>query len=226
MNDGCTMIDFTDWSLTIPEQSPAQVISTKALASGYQDRYFYRAGNGAVFWAPVTGTHTKGSNYPRSELRETFADGKHRNWYYKEGLHQLSAELTVKQVPSQGRIVIGQIHSKDSSKPYLKILYHQVNGTGYVYTELRKRPGDSDSPTVMTYKGMPLNTPFRYEIDLAKNGELRVEINGLVHTSKIDSAWAKKRLYFKAGVYTLDNKGPSSEGGRVEFHKLWVAHRK
>lgn len=220
------MIDFNDWSLTLPEPGSAQVVSTQAIDAGYQDRYFYRTASGVVFWAPVTGAHTKGSKYPRSELRETYHDGKQRNWYYKDAMNELSAELTVKQVPSQGRIVIGQIHSKDSSKPYLKILYHQVNGTGYVYLELRKRPGDSDSPTVMTYKGMPLNTPFRYEIDLAKNGELQVEINGLVHTSKIDSAWAKKRLYFKAGVYTLDNKGSSSEGGRAEFHKLWVSHRK
>lgn len=226
MNDGYTMIDFNDWSLTIPEQVPAQVISTQALKTGYQDRYFYRAGNGAVFWAPVTGTHTKGSKYPRSELRETYSDGEQRNWYYKDAMNELSAELTVKQVPSQGRIVIGQIHSKDSSKPFLKILYKQVSGTGYVYLELRKKPGDSKSPTVMTYKGMPLGASFKYEIDLAKNGELQVDINGLVHTSKIDSAWAKKRLYFKAGVYTLDNKGSSSEGGRVEFHDLWVSHRK
>lgn len=220
------MIDFYDWSLTIPEQSPAQVISTQALESGYQDRYFYRTAAGTVFWAPVTGTHTKDSSYPRSELRETFSNGEQRNWYYKDAIHELSAELTVRQVPSSGRIVIAQIHSKDSSKPYLKIIYHQVNGTGYIYTELRRKPGDRDCPTVMTYKGMPLDTPFKYEIDLAPSGELRVDINGLVHTSRIDSAWAKKRLYFKAGAYTLDNKGPSSEGGRVEFHKLWVAHRK
>jgi hypothetical protein len=226
MNDGCSMIDFNDWNLTIPERTPAQVIETKDIRAGYKDRYFYRTAAGVEFWAPVTGTTTKGSTYPRSELRETYSDGELRNWYYKDAMNELSAELTVKQMPSQGRIVIGQIHSKDSSKPFLKILYKQVSGTGYVYLELRKKPGDSKSPTVMTYKGMPLDTPFKYEIDLAKNGELRVDINGLVHTSKIDSSWAKKRLYFKAGVYTLDNKGASSEGGRAEFHKLWVSHRK
>lgn len=220
------MIDLSHWNLTIPEQVPAEIIQTKVIKAGYRDRYFYRTDSGTVFWAPVTGTTTKGSSYPRSELRETFSDGKQRNWYYKDAMNELSAELTVKQVPSQGRIVIGQIHSKDSSKPYLKILYKQVRGTGYVYLELRKKPGDKSSPTVMTYKGMPLDAPFRYEIDLAKSGELRVDINGLVHKDKIDSAWAKKRLYFKAGVYALDNKGSSSEGGRVEFHKLWVSHRK
>lgn len=220
------MIDFNDWNLTIPEQTPAQVIATTVVKAGYQDRYFYRTDSGVVFWAPVTGTHTQGSVYPRSELRETYEDGKQRNWYYKDAMNELSASLTVKQVPSSGRIVIGQIHSKDSSTPFLKILYKQVRGTGYVYLELRNKPGDSKSPTVMTYTGMPLGAPFRYEIDLAKSGELRVDINGLVHNSKINSAWASKRLYFKAGVYTLDNTGPSSEGGRVEFHDLWVSHRK
>jgi hypothetical protein len=225
IKNGCIMIDFSDWSLTTPEPGSVQVVSAQAVGAGYQDRYFYRTATGVVFWAPVTGATTKGSSYPRSELRESFRDGKQRNWYYKDAMNELTAELTVKQVPSSGRIVIGQIHSKDNPTPYLKILYQQVNGTGYVYTQLRKKPGDRSSPTVMTYKGMPLDMPFRYEIDLAKSGELRVAINGLVHKSKIDSAWVNKRLYFKAGVYTLDNKGPVSEGGRVEFHKLWVGHR-
>lgn len=220
------MIDFNDWNLTIPERVPAQVIETKVVKAGYRDRYFYRTASGVVFWAPVTGTHTKGSDYPRSELRETFSNGELRNWYYKDGTHKLSAALTVKQVPSSGRIVIGQIHSKDNSKPFLKILYKQVNGTGYVYIELRKKPGDSKSPTVMTYKGMPLNYRFDYQVDVAKSGNLRVDIGGMVYRTKIDSAWAKKRLYFKAGVYTLDNKGSSSEGGRVEFHDLSVTHSK
>ncbi|WP_458983092.1 polysaccharide lyase family 7 protein [Pseudomonas borbori] len=219
------MIDLNHWNLTIPEQNPAQIIHTKVMKAGYRDKYFYRTNSGVVFWAPVTGSSTKGSEFPRSELRETFSDGKQRNWYYKDGAHSLHASLTVKRVPSSGRIVVGQIHSKDSSKPLLKILYHRVGGTGYVYTELRKKPGDADSPAVMTYTGMPLNQRFNYQIDVSKKGELRVEVSGLVHKTRINSAWAKKRLYFKAGVYTLDNRGPSKEGGRAEFHRLRVSHR-
>ena len=219
------MIDFNDWSLTVPEQDPVRVVSAQAITSGYQDRYFYRTDNGVVFWAPVTGTSTRGSSYPRSELRETNSKGQQRNWYIRDGQHELRAALAVKQLPSSGRIVIGQVHTKDGPAPLLKILYQQVNGTGYVYAELREKPGSKQSPRVLTYKGMPLGSSFTYEIDLSKSGGLRIDINGMVYTGKVNSAWAKRRMYFKAGVYTLDNKGPSSEGGRVEFYDLQASHR-
>jgi len=220
------MIDLSQWNLTIPERIPAHTIETKIVKAGYRDRYFYRSGTNLVFWAPVTGTSTGGSTYPRSELRETFSDGKLRNWYYREGSHSLRAALTVQQVPSSGKIVVGQIHNKDNPTPYLKIVYQQVRGTGYINVELRKKPMDAKSPVVMTYKGMPLNTRFSYALDVSKQGDLRVAINGQVYSGKIDRGWADKRFYFKAGVYTIDNQGPASEGGRVVFHQLSAVHRK
>ena len=218
------MIDLNTWNLTIPEQVPARTIETRLVKADYRSPYFYRSGTTLLFWAPVTGTSTSNSPYPRSELRETFADGKQRNWLYKEGNHRLAASLAVTQVPSSGKIVIGQVHSKDNPTPYIKLQYQLVQGVGYVNLELRRKPGDIKSPVVMTYRSMPLNTRFNYAIDISRKGDLKVSIDGLTYTDKIDPAWASKRFYFKAGVYTLDNQGPPSEGGRAVFHQLRATH--
>lgn len=223
------MIDLYHWSLTIPEQEPARIIEAAQIQAGYSSKYFYRTDSDATvtFWAPVTGTTTKGSSYPRSELRETHSNGKERNWLYGESASSyLRASLAVKKVPSSGKIVIAQIHAEDAPHPLLKIQYRQVRGVGYVDLTLRDKPYDDKSPIVMSYKSMPLDTRFDYSVNLSREGMLRVNIAGLEHSEKIDSAWAKKQLYFKTGVYTLDNSGPSTEGGKATFYKLNVGHIK
>jgi hypothetical protein len=78
---------------------------------------FQAEGSNVQFWTPVTGTRTENAIYPRSELRETYADGRLRNWTYPEADNYLRATLAVNQVPSSGKIVIGQIHAYDSQKP-------------------------------------------------------------------------------------------------------------
>ncbi|MES2820287.1 MAG: polysaccharide lyase family 7 protein [Pseudomonadota bacterium] len=219
------MLDLNNWNLTVPEQVPALTIPATLVKAGYQSKYFYRAGSALFFWAPVTGTSTGGSTYPRSELRETLPDGKHHNWLFPSGSHYLKASLEVAQVPSTGKIVIGQIHCKDNPTPYLKIVYQQTRGVGYVNVELRQKPGDVKSPIVMSYKSMPLNTRFDYSINVTKAGSLRVDIGGMTYTGKIDPAWTSKHFYFKAGVYTLDNVGPATEGGKALFHALSMGHK-
>jgi len=218
------MIDLGHWNLTIPEQIPSQTIATKQIKAGYRSKYFTPTGQAVTFWVPVTGTSTRGSTYPRSELRETFPNGKARNWLFSEGSSYLTATLAVQQVPSTGAVIIGQIHALANPTPYLKILYRQVRGVGYVDVAVRENPNDLKSPIVMTYKGMPMNTPFGYSVEVSKQGDLRVDVAGQVYIGKISSAWSQKKLYFKAGVYVMDNKGPATEGGKVTFTQLDMGH--
>jgi hypothetical protein len=223
------MIDLYHWSLTIPEREPARIIEAAQIQAGYSSKYFLRSeGDTSVtFWAPVTGTTTMGSSYPRSELRETHSNGEERSWLYSEARsNYLRAILEMKKVPSSGKVVIAQIHAEDAPNPLLKIQYRQVRGVGYVDLTLRRKPYDDKSPIVMTYKSMPLDTRFGYSVELSRYGKLNVNIAGLEYSNQIDSAWAKKRLYFKAGVYTLDNSGTTSEGGKAVFYKLNMGHLK
>lgn len=76
------MIDLSTWNLSIPVGSPPATIDTPKLMSGFNDQYFQAEGSNVQFWTPVTGTRTENAIYPRSELRETYADGRLRNWTY------------------------------------------------------------------------------------------------------------------------------------------------
>ncbi len=58
-----------------------------------------------------------------------------------------------------------------------------------------------------------------------KQGKLTVLINNVGKQVKLDRAWHGYNFYFKAGVYTLDNVGSSSEGGKVTYTKLDVSHK-
>ena len=221
------MIDLSTWNLSIPVGSPAKTIETPALVKGYKDKYFRKDGSKLYFWAPVTGATTASAKYPRSELRETYADGSLRNWKYTEADNHLRAKLTVNKVPSSGKIVIGQIHQYNSNDPLLKVEYQYMDDDrlGNIVAKLRKTPSQDD-PTVITIaKKVPLNEAFSYVITLTKGGKLSVVAANYGWNTELSSKWKEKPLYFKAGVYTQDNSGYSKEGGRVTFENLSVSHK-
>ena len=219
------MIDLSHWDLSIPEGNPVIVITSPQLVAGYNDQYFKPAGGSIQFWAPVSGTSTNLSDYPRTELREAYADGSPRNWKYTEGTATLSARLEVNQLPSVGGVIVGQIHAKDNPYRFLKLSYRLVQGVGYLDVTLRKKPTDSASPVVLTYKSMPLNTAFDYSFKVSPSGRLDVNVAGMQYSTTVNSAWAKKAFYFKTGNYIPDNQGPATEGGRVTFHAIQVGHQ-
>ncbi|MES2818810.1 MAG: polysaccharide lyase family 7 protein [Pseudomonadota bacterium] len=222
------MIDLATWNLNIPVGVPSTTIETPVLVGGFQDYYFKtETTTGTVtFWAPVNGTTTENASYPRSELRETYADGRLRNWYYTEADNSLSAALSVSQVPSTGKIVIGQIHAKDSNSPLLKLEYQYKawQGTGNIVAKVRLTPADATGQVITIATGVALNQRFTYNIHLTPNGTLSVNSYGRLWSAKLDTTWASKPLYFKAGVYTQDNTGYETEAGRATFHALKIQH--
>ncbi|SCY49958.1 MULTISPECIES: polysaccharide lyase family 7 protein [unclassified Pseudomonas] len=218
------MIDLTVWNITLPVQTPAQVVATKAMPT-LKNKYFDNNGQRIVFWAPVTGSHTGKSEYPRSELRETGKDGKLRNWRYNSGTNTLKGTLAVNQVPSEGRVVVAQIHAKDAPTPLLKLVYRYTKGTGNIDVEYRVKPKDKKSPVIYTVPNVPLNKAFSYSLQMDKQGKLSVLIGNSGKQVKLDPSWYGYNFYFKAGVYTLDNKGYSNEGGKVTYTKLDVSHK-
>ncbi len=124
------MIDLSTWNLSVPTDPRPTEVTTEQIARGYQSRYFKRDGNQLVFWVPVTGSHTSDSVYPRSELRETTTAGEVANWYYNQGDNELRATMSVQQVPSKNKIIIGQIHSRSpytgDGEPLVKLQYHYL----------------------------------------------------------------------------------------------------
>jgi hypothetical protein len=220
------MIDLATWNLSIPVGSPATTISTPKLVAGYQDEYF-RSGNTLFFWAPVTGSKTDNAVYPRTELRETYASGAVYNWTYAQADNVLRASLEVDQVPSTGKIVIGQIHCYGSTEPLIKLEYQYKEklGNGNLVAKFRLTP-TSEPQVIQIATGVLLNARFTYSLHLTPAGNLTVNAADMQWTAKLDSTWNGKMLYFKAGVYTQDNTGYATEGGAATFYKLEIAHTK
>ncbi|MDN8660493.1 polysaccharide lyase family 7 protein, partial [Staphylococcus aureus] len=81
--------------------------------------------------------HTKGSHFPRTELRDL------NEWNFV-GQHSLSAKAAVLQQPSTGKIIIGQIHGQTKGTEAVKIWWNngqlqvgfkeEVNATEKRYT--------------------------------------------------------------------------------------------
>jgi hypothetical protein len=220
------MIDLATWNLSVPVGTPAVTVDTAKLVSGYQDGYF-RSGDTLFFWAPVTGSKTDNAIYPRTELRETYANGAVHNWTYNQADNFLRAALTVDQVPSTGKIVIGQIHCYGSTEPLIKLEYQYKEKTanGNLVVKFRATP-TSEPEVIQLATGVKLKERFTYTIHLTPAGDLTVNAHDMQWSSRLDASWNGKQLYFKAGVYTQDNTGYATEGGAATFYKLQIAHDK
>ncbi|ROL92537.1 polysaccharide lyase family 7 protein [Pseudomonas chlororaphis] len=220
------MIDLATWNLSIPEGSPPATIDTPRLVEGFKDQYFHSDTGTLFFWSPVTGSRTANAIYPRSELRETYSNGTLKNWTYPEADNLLYATLAVNQVPSTGKIVIGQIHAYNSTKPLVKVEYQYKTTTqsGNIVAKVRMHPDDTDSRVIIVAENVPLDREFSYLIHLSPGGALGVSAAGYQWDTQLSSTWRDKPLYFKAGVYVQDNTGYTSEGGKVTFYKLDIDH--
>lgn len=230
------MLELATWNLTVPTTNSDTVISTEQLNSGYSSKYFYASKDGSVkFWTPVTGSNTKNSDYPRSELRQTWKSGELRNWYYGNADNQLNAVLTVNQVPSKYKVVIGQIHSSNRpgkvGKPLVKLQYHYrpEAKSGRLEALVRKHPDDDNVMNIALANDIDLNERIAYRLRITPNGQLGIRVTSDdddgSYYRKLATSWSREPLYFKAGSYVQDNSGNSQEGGRVTFYRLSTSHR-
>ena len=212
--------DLAHWYLGLPDTGSSS-IQPSALEAGYTSQYFYTGTDGAmVFWAPVNGGTTSGSTYPRSELRELISgidNSTNVNWSAL-GTHALTAQCRVTQVPSNGKVIIGQIHG--GSTPLCKIYY----SNGILYTRVHTQP-TGGSENQYEFGTTTLGGPINYELEVI-DGVLRMTVNGITHTFDFvtGSNWGGSSFYFKAGSYCQDNVGQSDEGSRVAFYSLNVNH--
>ncbi|MGB5827319.1 MAG: polysaccharide lyase family 7 protein [Pseudomonas mandelii] len=222
------MIDLATWNLSVPVGSPPYTVDTPKLVNGFKDQYFHSDTGTLFFWSPVTGSKTANAKYPRTELRETYSNGTLKNWLYPDADNSLRATLAVNQVPSTGKIVIGQIHAYESQKPMVKLEYQYKTSTqsGNIVAKVRMRPDDDEGRIITIATGVKLDREFSYLIHLSPGGALGISAAGYQWDTDISKTWRDKPLYFKAGVYVQDHTGYTSEGGKVTFSKLDIDHHK
>lgn len=225
--------NLSSWMLTLPVDSYGLNVGLATIVesvSSYSSEYFKQTSEKLIFTASVSGATTKGSNYARSELRET-SGGNTTAWTLKQG-GTMTATLQVNEVPklmdgTNGRVVIGQIHG--SSEELVRLywdngsVYFMNDHAGNYKTSQRFKLLDADgnSPNVS------LGEDFSYVIS-AKDDHLVVAVyaDGKAYTSEtvISSVWTNDLFYFKAGVYLGVNEKQGTGQGVVTFDALDFAH--
>ncbi|WP_372438734.1 polysaccharide lyase family 7 protein, partial [Pandoraea sputorum] len=117
---------------------------------------------------------------------------------------------------------------KDSTRPMLKVEYQYKERlqTGAIVAKVRQRFDDKTARVIRVAEGVELNERFKYIIHLSRGGELSVSARDMNWKTDIGASWRDKPLYFKAGVYTPDNTGYTSEGGKATIYKLDIDHNK
>ena len=218
--------DLGLWKISLPVGRYARPfeVDPPFVAGFSSPPYFQPNADGSIdFAAPVTGLHSPGSDDPRSELRQMNADGSLASWHVGEYVQTLSAALTVTQVPSSGRIVIGQIHADDEGPVLVLLEWRGDQGQpGSLYLSIRSHPDDPGRPTVLA-SNVPWGSLVTYRINVSLDGVLTVIGNGNVAVVPLDPAWNVEGQYFKAGTYVLDHEGDAGEGGAARFYGINIA---
>ena len=219
------VINLTDWKLNIPiagSNGFSKEIVQPEL-NGYADDYFHvnTAGDAVVFRAHANGVTTKGSTYPRSELREMQNNGKDKaSWSIASGggTHTMMITQAVTHLPTQKpHVVVGQIHDADDDVIVFRLenkkLFIDHNGTaGPVLTN-----------------NYHLGTKFTVKF-VAGGGAVRCYYNGVYVESYPSTATG---CYFKAGMYTQskttekggrEDKDDANAYGEVEVFNVMVSH--
>jgi hypothetical protein len=213
------------WELQLPIGSPGSptTIGPAQLkgSGGYTNpAYFWtdKTDGSMTFWDPESGVTTPNSNFARTELREMNANGSAADWALA-GTHTLSATLRVVSVTSS--VCVGQIHlgtGGSSTKPLLELYYHS---NGDVVLGLEKSPDGGQSTQTLT--NVPLGTKWNYVIAIV-GGKIQITVNGATTTYPIASGFTAYHQYFKAGDYNQSSSSSTTNGAKVKFYSLTVAH--
>jgi len=230
---------------------PTTLSGTPGLNNGYTNSpyFFTDPVTGAMnLFSPLNGATTSGSDFARCEFLEVLL-GASPTWKLSTfASNTMTASLLVSQTPPvQKRVVIGQIHDKGdtdkyghsaSNSPFIKLFYdtslldpNNQPCNGCVYAQIRVTPAQSNFlPYVRLLQNIPLNTIFMYKITLLRDGTLTLRANNVSVTMKVNTSidntigWGAQNLYFKAGVYNLENGSSNVLGGAASFNSLQVTH--
>lgn len=210
------ILDLSGWKLTLPVDTdrpgrPDEIEGAELLRFASPDHFFANAaGDGVVFRAPCGGATTKGSGYPRCELREmTPGGGDEVAWSTDDAApHVLTVRLAVTRTPpKKPHVVCAQIHDAKDDLLMVRLegrrLFVERNDLGDVAIDDGYEPG----------------RPFELRIE-AGGGRVGVWYDGV---RKLDWKVSRAGCYFKTGCYTQSNtaRGDRPDAfGEVVIHSL------
>lgn len=218
------ILDLTSWKLQLPVPAdPSHIVEIKQpqLSRYAKSPYFLVAdktncGAGVRFRAPITGPHTSGSHYARSELREMTADGKsNASWSSTFGTHTFEETIAFAATPTGKPDVVGaQIHNAAEDISLLVL-----RGTNLYITN----SGAGTSVLVSAHYSLGTFIDMKWTVS---DGTTRAYVNDVLQLS-FDRAYAG--AYFKAGAYpqaSCQNASPcqSSNYGSSIITRLSTSH--
>ncbi|MFC6225911.1 polysaccharide lyase family 7 protein [Hymenobacter artigasi] len=223
------VLNLEAWKVTLPENTahagdPVDEVFRPELDTYAHPTFFHLndAKDAVVFRAYVDAPTTKGSGYPRCELREMTApatsDKLKAVWGSATGTHTMLIDQAVTHLPDvKKHVVVGQIHDADDDVIVFRLedrkLFVDLNGTqGPILTS-----------------SYVLGTRFTVQFSVANN-KTDCYYNGTkVYTYNKAFAGA----YFKAGVYVQSScqnskkvaGEPCTSYGEVQIYNLQVTHQ-
>jgi Alginate lyase len=207
------VLDLSRWKVTLPTGRSLKPTEVKwpALA-GYADSHFRVDGShaGVVFTAPVDGFTTRGSKYPRCELREMNSDGSNASWMTTSGVHSITVVGAATEVPTnKSQQIIVQIHDADRM-----VVAVEIDGPRVVW-KTTPGPFNSIGPYLLGDRYCCKIVVFNGVAAIHWNGELAGQ-----------HACPGAGCYFKAGTYcqsNLDYDSPPAASQAV-IYELRVTH--
>lgn len=213
------ILDLSRWKLTLPIDTdrpggPDEVRPPDLAAFSDRTCFFVDPARRAViFRARCGGNTTRGSRYPRCELREMEAGGRAEvSWSTDDGdaVRTMILRAAVTATPRvKPHVVLAQIHDDEDD-----VLMVRLEGAKLFI----EREGQAD--VVLTPRHA-LGTPFTLRI-AAGGGRVRAWFDG---REALDWAVSRKGCYFKAGCYTQSNVRAGDDAdafGEVAIYELSV----
>lgn len=215
-------LDLSCWKLTLPVDtdlpgSPDEVRQPELASFVDPDHFFVDPQRrGVVFRAECGGFPTRGSRYPRCELREMEPDGRTAaSWSIADaGNRVLTMRAAITNLPLRKRhVVCAQIHDAEDD-----LLMIRLEGPRLFIERNRL-------PEVILHPGYALGTSFDLKIEA---GDSRVRV-WFDEELKLDWGVSRTGCYFKAGCYTQSHpgQGDSPEAfGEVVISRLQIRREK
>lgn len=209
------VLDFSRWRLTLPTESdkrgsPSEIRQPELASFSHPEHFHVRNQAGVAFRAHCGGATTKGSSFPRCELREMAPDEVNRaDWSTDDKtIHTMTVRVAITATPRKKKhVVCAQIHDADDDLMMVRLegekLFIERNEVGEVMME----------------RHYQLGTEFELKIE-AGRGHVRVFYNG---EEKMNWKVSRDGCYFKAGCYTQSNlkKGDDADSyGEVVISML------
>ena len=221
--EGCRypsqILDLKRWKLTLPTGSAGspKEITQPALDTFTSAPWFEPTSDcGAVaFRSAVDGVTTKGSSYPRSELREMADSGSPAAWSSGSGTHTMTVTEAFTRLPEgKPQLVGAQIHDDADD-----VSVFRLEGSNLYITD-----GDNPHFKLVT-SDYVLGTRFQARY-VVSGGAVEAYYNGELQATLPKSV---SNAYFKAGAYTQANcEKVSSCGsdnyGETMIYDLQVSH--